>query len=73
MCLEPKEKVILASFLNPILALQTHELRKKSQKKPENKSKLTTSRDIRQFFSLTSIPIPIIIPINIDIVIKTLF
>ena len=40
----------LGSFLTPILASQTHELRKKSQKKPENKSKLTTSRDIRQFF-----------------------
>ena len=50
MYLEPKEKVILASFLAPILASQTHELMKKSQKKPEDKSKVTMLRDIRQFF-----------------------
>ena len=73
MYLEPKEKVILASFLSLILASQTHELRKKSQKKPENESNSQRRVISDSFFSSTSIPIPIIIPINIDIVIKTLF
>ena len=50
--LEPKEEVILGSFLVPIQAPEAPDTRKKSQKKPENKKKTTMSRDIRRYFGV---------------------
>ena len=64
MYFELKAQVILVSFLVPILSSQTLELRKKYQKKPENKSKVTTSRDIRQFFEFNKYDYIIVIIIN---------
>lgn len=51
--LEPKEEIVLGSFLVPIQTpqIQDRVQRKRSQKKPENAGKpTTTSRDIRQYF-----------------------
>ena len=63
--LERKEKVILGFFLVPILVSQSADLRKKSQKKPDNKRKIKTSRYVAQFFwSAISIIISIIISFN---------
>ena len=63
--LEQKEKVILGFFLVLILVSQSADLRKKFQKKPDNKRKIKTSRDVTQFFwSATSIIISIVISIN---------
>ena len=64
MYFELKVQVILVFFLVPILASQTLKLRKKYQKKPENKSKGTTSRGIRQFFEFNKYDYIIVIIIN---------
>ena len=64
MYFELKVQVILVFFLVPILASQTLELGKKYQKKPGNKSKVTTSRGIRQFFEFNKYDYIIVIIID---------
>ena len=63
--MERKEEVILGFFVVLILVSRSVDLRKKPRKKPDNKGKTKTSRDVTQFFwCAASIIITIIISIN---------
>ena len=62
-------KVDFGYFLVPILASQSPDLRKRSQKRPDNKRKIETSSHVTQFF----LNVASIIIITIVIIINILF
>ena len=63
--MEWKEEVILGFFLVLTLVSRSTDLRKKPRKKPDNKRKIKTSRDVTQFFwSARSIIITIVVSVN---------